>query len=50
MKIKVAEITEILLAGHDGLYDAMIKISKQLLSMNITNEEQLYNFVFDYGK
>ena len=37
-------------AGHDGLYDEMLDISKQLLSMNIINQEQLYNFVFNYGK
>ena len=37
-------------AGHDGLYDEMLDISKQLLSMNIINREQLYNFVFNYGK
>ena len=27
-------------AGHDGLYDEMLDISKQLLSMKIFNEEQ----------
>ena len=32
-------------AGHDGLYDEMLNISKQLLSMNIINQEQLDNFV-----
>ena len=37
-------------AGHDGLYDEMLDISKQLLYMNITNQEQLDNFVFNYGK
>ena len=37
-------------AGHDGLYDEMLDISKQLLSMNIINHEQLDNFVFNYGK
>ena len=26
-------------AGHDGLYDEMLDISKQLLSMNIINQE-----------
>ena len=31
-------------AGHDGLYDEMLDISKQILSMNI-NQEQLDNFV-----
>ena len=36
--------------GHDGLYDEMLDISKQLLSMNIINHEQLDNFVFNYGK
>ena len=28
----------------------MLDISKQLLSMNIINQEQLDNFVFNYGK
>ena len=37
-------------AGHDGLYGEMLDISKQLLSMNIINQEQLDNFVFNYGK
>ena len=37
-------------AGHDGLYDEMLDISKQLLSMNIINQYQLDNFVFNYGK
>ena len=37
-------------AGHDGLYDEMLDISKQILSMNIINQEQLDNFVFNYGK
>ena len=37
-------------AGHDGLFDEMLDISKQLLSMNIINQEQLDNFVFNYGK
>ena len=37
-------------AGHDGLYDEMLDISEQLLSMNIINQEQLENFVFNYGK
>ena len=37
-------------AGHDGLYDEMLDISKLLLSMNIINQEQLDNFVFNYGK
>ena len=36
-------------AGHDGLYDEMLDISKQLLAMNIINQEQLDNFVFNYG-
>ena len=36
--------------GHDGLYDEMLDISKQLLSMNIINQEQLDNIVFNYGK
>ena len=37
-------------AGHDGLYDEKLDISKQLLSMNIINQDQLDNFVFNYGK
>ena len=37
-------------AGHDGLYDEMLDISKQLLSINIINQEQLDNFVFNDGK
>ena len=37
-------------AGQDGLYDEMLDISKQLLTMNIINQEQLDNFVFNYGK
>ena len=37
-------------AGHDGLYDEMPDISKQLLSMHFINQEQLDNFVFNYGK
>ena len=37
-------------AGHDGLYDEMLDISEQLLSRNIINQEQLGNFVFNYGK
>ena len=37
-------------AGHGGLFDEMLDISKQLLSMNIINEDQLDNFVFNYGK
>ena len=37
-------------AGHDGLYDEMLDVSKQLLSMNNINQEQLDNFVLNYGK
>ena len=37
-------------AGDDGLYDEMLDISKQLLSMNFINQEQIDNFVFNYGK
>ena len=37
-------------AGHDGLYDEMLNISKQLLYMNSINQEQLDNFVLNYGK
>ena len=37
-------------AAHDGLYDEMLKISKQLLSMKIINKEQLDSFVFNNGK
>ena len=33
-------------AGHDGLFDEMLDISKQLLPMNISNQEQLDNFCF----
>ena len=37
-------------AGHDGLYDEMLDISKQLLSMNNFNQEQLDNFVQSSNK
>ena len=37
-------------AGHDRLYDEMLDISKQLLSMNIINQEQLDNFLFNCAK
>ena len=37
-------------AGHDGLHDEVLDISKQLLSMNYINQDQLDNFVFNYGK
>ena len=37
-------------AGHDGLYDEMLDVSQQLLTMNIINQEQLDNFVFNNGK
>ena len=37
-------------AGHDGLHDEMLDISKQLLSIKIINQDQLDNFVFNYGK
>ena len=37
-------------AGHDRLHDEMLDIPKQLLSMNIINQDQLDNFVFNYGK
>ena len=37
-------------AGHDGLYDEMLDISKQLLSMKNINQKQLDNFDFNYGK
>ena len=37
-------------AGHDRLYDEMLDISKQLLTMNIINQEQLDNFVLNDGK
>ena len=36
--------------SHDELYDEVLDISKQLLSMNIINQEQLDNFDFNYGK
>ena len=32
--------------GHDGLYDEMLDISKQLLSMSIINQERINNCVF----
>ena len=38
------------IGGHDGLYDEMLDIFKQLLSMNIINQDQLDKFVFNYGK
>ena len=51
---KLVERLELLIretkAGHEGLYDEMLGISKQLLSMNIINQELLDNFVFIYGK
>ena len=37
-------------AGHDGLYDDMLDLSKQPVSMLFFNEEQLDNFIFNYGK
>ena len=37
-------------AGHDLLYDEVLDIPKQLLSMNIINQNQLDNFAFNYGK
>ena len=37
-------------AGHDGLNDEIVDISEQLLSMNIINQNQLDNFVFNYCK
>ena len=37
-------------SGHDGLYDEMLDISKQILSMKVINQEQLDNFVFNYCK
>ena len=33
---------------HNGLYDEMLNISKQLLLMNNINKEQLDDFVFNY--
>ena len=33
-------------SGHDGLYDEMLKIPKQLLSTNVFTQEQLENFLF----
>ena len=32
-------------ADHDGLYDELLDISKQLLSMNIINQEQIILFL-----
>ena len=53
-QINLVERLELLIlqtkAGHDGLYDEMLDMSKQLLSINIINQEQLDNFVFNYGK
>ena len=37
-------------AGNDGLNDGMLNLFKKLLSMHITNQEQLDNFVLNYGK
>ena len=37
-------------AGHDGLYDEMLDISKQLFSMNIISQNQLDYVVFNYDK
>ena len=37
-------------AGHDGLYDVKLNISKQLLSMKIINQEQLDSFILNKGK
>ena len=37
-------------ASHDGLYDEKFNISKQLLFMNIINQEKLDSFVLNYGK
>ena len=34
----------------NGLYDEMLDISEQFLSMKIINQEHLDNFVFNYGK
>ena len=34
-------------AGHDGLYDEKLKISKQILSMKTINKEQIDKFVFN---
>ena len=46
----LVEILELLIletkTGHDGLYDENLDISKQQLSMNNINQEQLDNFVF----
>ena len=36
-------------AGHDRFYNEMLNLSKQLLSMNIINKEQLHNFILNYG-
>ena len=37
-------------AGHEGLYNEMLNVSKQLLSMDIINKEQLDIFTFIYNK
>ena len=51
---KLIERLELLIletkAGHDGLYDEILNLSKQLLSMKIINKGKLDNFVFNYGK
>ena len=52
--MKIIERLDILIletnAGHDGLSDEMLNISKQLLSMNSFNQEQPDNFTFNNGK
>ena len=49
--IQRLELTELeTKAGHDRFYDEMLDISKQPLSMKIFNQEQLDNFVLNYGK
>ena len=37
-------------AVHDGLYDDILNLSKQLLSMNIISQEQQDNFDFNFNK
>ena len=37
-------------AGHDGLYEETLNISKQLISMNFIGQDQLDNFIFNHSK
>ena len=46
----LVERLELLILETKAGYDEMLDIPKQLLSMNIINQNQLDNFVFNYGK